>query len=111
MYNHANEIIKHFGFPKIKDVKLLEKLTGLKSYTVPFDKQKKAFIEKLKNFKNLSLNEAEELLKNNSNFPNGTPINITSAESIDKRNLTKFDFNNLFYDPATMAEYLFFNPK
>ena len=47
MYNHANEIIKHFGFPKIKDVKLLEKLTGLKSYTVPFDKQKKAFIEKL----------------------------------------------------------------
>ena len=111
MYNHANEIIKHFGFPKIKDVKLLEKLTGLKSYTVPFDKQKKAFIEKLKNFKNLSLNEAEELLENNSNFPNGTPINITSAESIDKRNLTKFDFNNLFYDPATMAEYLFFNPK
>ena len=111
MYNHANEIIKRFGFPKIKDVKLLEKLTGLKSYTVPFDKQKKAFIEKLKNFKNLSLNEAEELLENNSNFPNGTPINITSAESIDKRNLTKFDFNNLFYDPATMAEYLFFNPK
>ena len=111
MYNHANEIIKHFGFPKIKDVKLLEKLTGLKSHTVPFDKQKKAFIEKLKNFKNLSLNEAEELLENNSNFPNGTPINITSAESIDKRNLTKFDFNNLFYDPATMAEYLFFNPK
>ena len=111
MYNHANEIIKHFGFPKIKDVKLLEKLTGLKSHTVPFDKQKKAFIEKLKNFKNLSLNEAEELLENNSNFPNGTPINITSAESIDKRNLTKFDFNNLFYDPTTMAEYLFFNPK
>ena len=111
MYNHANEIIKRFGFPKIKDVKLLEKLTGLKSYTVPFDKQKKAFIEKLKNFKNLSLNEAEELLENNSNFPNGTPINITSAKSIDKRNLTKFDFNNLFYDPATMAEYLFFNPK
>ena len=111
MYNHANEIIKHFGFPKIKDVKLLEKLTGLKSYTVPFDKQKKAFIEKLKNFKNLSLNEAEELLENNSNFPNGTPINITSAKSIDKRNLTKFDFNNLFYDPATMAEYLFFNSK
>lgn len=111
MYNHANEIIKRFGFPKIKDVKLLEKLTGLKSYTVPFDKQKKAFIEKLKNFKNLSLNEAEELLENNSNFPNGTPINITSTWSIDKRNLTKFDFNNLFYDPATMAEYLFFNPK
>ena len=75
MYNHANEIIKRFGFPKIKDVKLLEKLTGLKSYTVPFDKQKKAFIEKLKNFKNLSLNEAEELLENNSNFPN----NIKSA--------------------------------
>lgn len=111
MYNHANEIIKHFGSPKIKDVKLLEKLTGLKSYTVPFDKQKKAFIEKLKNFENLSLNEAEELLENNSNFPNGTPINITSAKSIDKRNLTNFDFNNLFYDPATMAEYLFFNPK
>ena len=111
MYNHANEIIKRFGSPKIKDVKLLEKLTGLKSYAVPFDKQKKAFIEKLKNFKNLSLNEAEKLLENNSNFPNGTPINITSAGSIDKRNLTKFDFNNLFYDPATMAEHLFFNPK
>lgn len=111
MYNHANEIIKHFGSPKIKDVKLLEKLTGLKSYTVPFDKQKKAFIEKLKNFENLSLNEAEELLENNPNFPNGTPINITSAKSIDKRNLTNFDFNNLFYDPATMAEYLFFNSK
>lgn len=93
-WNAVNDAVGMFGRPKLKDYRLLEKVTGLKSGV-----QSIKDVKDVLNFKNLSLNDAIKLA--DARFPNGREMNLSSAYN----QIYGYDWNNIFYDPATMAEY------
>ena len=103
----VNDIVKDYGTPKFKDVRLLEKLTGLKSGVSKLDKNAMKIINDAKGFDKLSLNEAEQVMK--QTYPNGRGVNfINDRESYITSELP---YNSLFYDPATHAEADYVFPK
>ena len=103
----VNNIIKEYGTPKLKDVRLLEKITGLKSGVSKLDNNAIKIINSAKGFDKLSLNEAEQVMK--QMYPNGRGVNfINDRESYITSELP---YNNLFYDPATHAEANYIFPK
>lgn len=103
----VNDIVKEYGTPKLKDVRLLEELTGLKSGVSKLDKNAMKIINDAKGFDKLSLNEAEQVMK--QTYPNGRGVNfINDRESYITSELP---YNSLFYDPATHAEADYVFPK
>lgn len=103
----VNDIVKDYGTPKLKDVRLLEELTGLKSGVTKLDKNAMKIINDAKGFDKLSLNEAEQVMK--QTYPNGRGVNfINDRESYITSELP---YNGLFYDPATHAEANYVFPK
>lgn len=103
----VNDIVKDYGTPKLKDVRLLEELTGLKSGVTKLDKNAMKIINDAKGFDKLSLNEAEQVMK--QTYPNGRGVNfINDRESYITSELP---YNSLFYDPATHAEANYVFPK
>lgn len=96
-WDATNDAIKHFGSPKLKDYKLLEQTTGLKSGTVPL-KQGKALSELGSKYYGMKLDEASKY--SDATFPNGRSIEIPK----DLYPLTH-PYNNVFYDPASWAEF------
>ena len=103
----VNNIVKDYGTPKLKDVRLLEELTGLKSGVTKLDKNAMKIINDAKGFDKLSLNEAEQVMK--QTYPNGRGVNfINDRESYITSELP---YNSLFYDPATHAEVNYVFPK
>lgn len=103
----VNDIVKDYGTPKLKDVRLLEELTGLKSGVTKLDKNAMKIINDAKGFDKLSLNEAEQVMK--QTYPNGRGVNfINDRESYITSELP---YNSLFYDPATHAEVNYVFPK
>lgn len=103
-WNAVHDLQKLYGKPKIKDVRLLEKLTGQKSGI--------SDLSDLQNFKNVSIDrilntpisEIDQVIDNLPKFGNGRRFNWTNYN--DQNGIT-FPYTNFFYDPATPAESLF----
>lgn len=103
-WNAVHDLQKLYGKPKIKDVRLLEKLTGQKSGI--------SDLSDLQNFKNVSrdrilntpISEIDQVIDNLPKFGNGRRFNWTNYN--DQNGIT-FPYTNFFYDPATPAESLF----
>lgn len=103
----VNDIVKDYGTPKFKDVRLLEKMTGLKSGVSKLNNNAIKIINDAKGFDKLSLNEAEQVM--NQTYPNGRNVNfVNNREAYITGELP---YNNLFYDPATYAEANYAFPK
>ena len=103
----VNNIVKEYGTPKLKDVRLLEELTGLKSGVTKLDNKAMKIINDANRFDKLKLNEAEEVM--NQTYPNGRHVKFTN----DRESYVtgQFPYNNLFYDPTTYAESNYVFPK
>ena len=103
-WNAVHDLQKLYGKPKIKDVRLLEKLTGQKSGI--------SDLSDLQNFKNVSrdrilntpISKIGQIIDNLPKFGNGRRFNWTNYN--DQNGIT-FPYTNFFYDPATPAESLF----
>ena len=100
----VNNIVKEYGTPKLKDVQLLEELTGLKSGVSKLDKNAMKIINNAKDFSKLSLNEAEQAMS--QTYPNGRNVNFTNDREAYVTG--SLPYNNLFYDPTTYAENNYF---
>lgn len=103
-WNAVHDLQKLYGKPKIKDVRLLEKLTGQKSGI--------SDLSDLQNFKNISrdrilntpISEIDQVIDDLPKFGNGRRFNW---ENYNDQNGITFPYTNFFYDPATPAESLF----
>lgn len=102
-----NNIVKEYGTPKLKDVRLLEEMTGLKSGVSKLDNNAIKIINDAKGFDKLSLNEAEQVM--NQTYPNGRGVNFTNDR--ETYVTSQLPYNNLFYDPTTYAESNYIFPK
>jgi hypothetical protein len=103
----VNNIVKEYGTPKIKDVRLLEEMTGLKSGVSKLNNNAIKIINDAKGFDKLSLNEAEQVM--NQTYPNGRGVNFTNDR--ETYVTSQLPYNNLFYDPTTYAEAKYTFPK
>lgn len=103
----VNNIVKEYGTPKLKDVRLLEKMTGLKSGVSKLNNNAIKIINDAKGFDKLSLNEAEQVM--NQTYPNGRGVNFTNDR--ETYVTSQLPYNNLFYDPTTYAESNYVFPK
>lgn len=103
----VNNIVKEYGTPKLKDVRLLEEITGLKSGVGKLNNNAIKIINDAKGFDKLSLNEAEQVM--NQTYPNGRGVNFTNDREAYVTG--QFPYNNLFYDPTTYAESNYVFPK
>jgi hypothetical protein len=103
----VNNIVKEYGTPKIKDVRLLEEMTGLKSGVSKLNNNAIKIINDAKGFDKLSLNEAEQVM--NQTYPNGRVVNFTNDR--ETYVTSQLPYNNLFYDPTTYAEAKYTFPK
>lgn len=104
---YVNNIVKEYGTPKLKDVRLLEEMTGLKSGVSKLDNNAIKIINDAKGFDKLSLNEAEQVM--NQTYPNGRGVNFTNDR--ESYVTSQLPYNNLFYDPTTYAESNYVFPK
>ena len=100
----VNNIVKEYGTPKLKDVRLLEEMTGLKSGVSKLNNNAIKIINDAKNFDKLSLNEAEQVM--NKTYPNGRSVNFTNDR--ETYVTSQLPYNNLFYDPTTMLNLIMF---
>lgn len=103
----VNNIVKEYGTPKLKDVRLLEEITGLKSGVGKLNNNAIKIINDAKGFDKLSLNEAEQVM--NQTYPNGRVVNFTNDR--ETYVTSQLPYNNLFYDPTTYAESNYVFPK
>ena len=103
----VNNIVKEYGTPKLKDVRLLEEITGLKSGVSKLNNNAIKIINDAKGFNKLSLNEAKQVM--NQTYPNGRGVNF--ANDRETYVTSQFPYNNLFYDPTTYAESNYVFPK
>lgn len=103
----VNNIVKEYGTPKVKDVRLLEEMTGLKSGVSKLNNNAIKIINDAKGFDKLSLNEAEQVM--NQTYPNGRGVNFANDREIYVT--SQLPYNNLFYDPTTYAESNYVFPK
>lgn len=103
----VNNIVKEYGTPKVKDVRLLEEMTGLKSGVSKLNNNAIKIINDAKGFDKLSLNEAEQVM--NQTYPNGRGVNF--ANDRETYVTSQLPYNNLFYDPTTYAESNYVFPK
>lgn len=103
----VNNIVKEYGTPKLKDVRLLEEMTGLKSGVSKLNNNAIKIINDAKGFDKLSLNEAEQVM--NQTYPNGRGVNFTNDR--ETYVTSQFPYNSLFYDPTTYAESNYVFPK
>lgn len=103
----VNNIVKEYGTPKFKDVRLLEEMTGLKSGVSKLNNNAIKIINDAKGFDKLSLNEAEQVM--NQTYPNGRGVNFTNDR--ETYVTSQLPYNSLFYDPTTYAESNYVFPK
>lgn len=103
----VNNIVKEYGTPKLKDVRLLEEMTGLKSGVSKLDNKAIKIINDANRFNKLKVSEAEEVM--NQVYPNGRGVNFTNDR--EAYITGQFPYNNLFYDPTTYAESNYVFPK
>lgn len=103
----VNNIVKEYGTPKLKDVRLLEEITGLKSGVSKLNNNAIKIINDAKGFDKLSLNEAEQVM--NQTYPNGRGVNFVNDR--ETYVTSQLPYNNLFYDPTTYAESNYVFPK
>lgn len=103
----VNNIVKKYGTPKLKDVRLLEEMTGLKSGVIKLDNKAIKIINDANRFNKLKVSEAEEVM--NQVYPNGRGVNFTNDREVYI--IGQFPYNNLFYDPTTYAESNYVFPK
>lgn len=103
----VNNIVKEYGTPKVKDVRLLEEMTGLKSGVSKLNNNAIKIINDAKGFDKLSLNEAEQVM--NQTYPNGRGVNF--ANDRETYVISQLPYNNLFYDPTTYTESNYVFPK
>lgn len=103
----VNNIVKEYGTPKLKDVRLLEEMTGLKSGVSKLNNNAIKIINDAKGFDKLSLNEAKQVM--NQTYPNGRVVNFTNDR--ETYVTSQLPYNNLFYDPTTYAESNYVFPK
>lgn len=103
----VNNIVKEYGTPKLKDVRLLEEITGLKSGVSKLDNKAIKIINDANRFNKLKVSEAEEVM--NQAYPNGRGVNFTNDREAYVTG--QFPYNNLFYDPTTYAESNYVFPK
>lgn len=103
----VNNIVKEYGTPKLKDVRLLEEMTGLKSGVSKLDNKAIKIINDANRFNKLKVSEAEEVM--NQVYPNGRGVNFTNDREVYITG--QFPYNNLFYDPTTYAESNYVFPK
>lgn len=104
---NVNNIVKEYGTPKLKDVRLLEEMTGLKSGVSKLNNNAIKIINDAKGFDKLSLNEAEQVM--NQTYPNGRGVNFTNDR--ETYVTSQLPYNSLFYDPTTYAESNYVFPK
>lgn len=93
-----------FGRPKVKDIRLLEKTTGLRSFIHPMDDLKKFRAIDKQYIMNTPIEKIEEVVKNLPRYNNGRDFNY--MKWYDYRGVQK-PYKNFFYDPATPAESKF----
>lgn len=99
----VNNTIRKFGTPKYKDIKLLEKTTGLDAGVTRLNKDALNIINKARIFEKLNLDDAAEVMK--LKYPNGRNIDFIKDRA--RYNVSDFPYNNVFYDPTTHSESLF----
>lgn len=100
-WDEVFNIQSKFGRPKLKDVRLLERITGMDSGISPIHDLQK-FIHLNKNqLQNTPINEIQQLEDTLPVFGNGRRFNF--MKNSDYNGVT-YPYKNFFYDPATHAE-------
>ena len=107
-YNAVQEIIDKFGRPKVKDVRLLEEMTGLKSYIHPIEDAQLFRQIDYDAIMNTPINQMEEVINNLPVFNNGRRFNYRKASNYRG---VQYPYRNFFYDPVTTAESKFQFPS
>lgn len=107
-YDAVQEIINKFGRPKVKDVRLLEETTGLKSYIHPIEDAQLFRQLDFDAIMNTPINQMEEVINNLPVFNNGRRFRYGEASSYKA---VQYPYRNFFYDPATIAESEFQFPS
>lgn len=103
-FNAVLEEINKFGRPKVKDVRLLEEITGLKSYIQPIEDANIFRSINYDDIKNTPINKIQEVLNSLPKFNNGR--SFKALDFGDYSGVNK-PYRNFFYDPATTAESKF----
>lgn len=103
-YDAVQEIINKFGRPKVKDVRLLEEMTGLKSYIHPIEDAQLFRQIDYDAIMNTPINQIEEVINNLPVFNNGRRFNYRKASNYRG---VQYPYRNFFYDPVTTAESKF----
>ena len=98
------DIINKFGRPKVKDVRLLEETTGLKSYIHPIEDAQKFRAIDYNTIMNTPIEQMESVIEQLPVFNNGRKFNY--MKSSDYKGV-QYPYRNFFYDPATTAESKF----
>ena len=95
------DIQKKFGRPKVKDVRLLEQTTGLKS-GISSTRDIPRFRDiKQSDLNNVLPDEMEDYVNNLPVFNNGRRFNWRKWDDYEG---VQYPYKNFFYDPATHAE-------
>ena len=95
------DIQKKFGRPKVKDVRLLEQTTGLKS-GISSTRDIPRFRDiKQSDLNNVLPDEMEDYVNNLPVFTNGRRFNWRKWDDYEG---VQYPYKNFFYDPATHAE-------
>lgn len=95
------DIQKKFGRPKVKDVRLLEQTTGLKSGISSTKDIPRFRAIKQSDLNNVLVDDMEEYINSLPKFGNDRRFNWRKWSDYEG---VKYPYKNFFYDPATTAE-------
>lgn len=101
--NEINRLIAQRGTPTLSDYNLLESITGLKSGVAPLSEYTNA----VNSLNRMIYANTSDIMNGSVKqyvYPNGRIVDWSDA--LRQLNLvTKSPYNNVFYDPATFAEF------
>lgn len=100
--------ISKFGHPKMKDVKLLEKTTGLNAHVLPISEKIKYdnYLQEFNEaFKKGDAETVGNMFDNPKLYPDGYPVKLMKGTY----SYTDYPYFNLFYNPATEADLNYFS--
>lgn len=100
-------IQQKFGRPKVKDVRLLESITGLKSGIQDINVIPKFRELDYNKIRSTSINDIDKIINNLPKFGNNRKFEWMKRNDYDG---VQYPYKNFFYDPATPAESEFVFP-
>lgn len=103
--DEINRLMGTRGTPTVEDYRLLEQKTGLNAGVAPISEYQRA-IDSLNNMLHASITDISKGAVKQYVYPNGRAVDW-DTNSIEKELdlIKRAKYNNVFYDPATWAEY------